>query len=638
MRFKIHMLLYFRSAAKIVILILFLLPALCIFTGCSIPLETPPEPVPKPKPPPKKTKKIPINYYQFGKSVKGKPINGIELGDGKEGILIIASIHGDETAGTPLVRDLELFLKKNTQLLEGRKIILIPEINPDGVENKTRENANRVDINHNFSSNTPEPETKAILMAINQFRAGLIKIISLRQLDSIDFDGPEGYTEALALHMKKQCSLPIKRWGTTPGSLGNYGKNKGFSVITFGLPKDINPSDDVNIWNSFSKAIIAGIKYSTSASPATTEAVSSTGLTSTKYYFRKGVLLYEKNECWKAINSFKKVLKQSPGHDKAREYLSKCYYCIGNYFFKKNNYSKALRNFKVSYKYNNNCMKCRNSIKKCNELIRSLPPKNNLPETETQTDQDKEPLETETASVEPKPEIIKQPLPPAESCSSIFNKAITLFESKKYSSAKNSFKKALSCNNMCHECRKYLIIIDGVIQLNNNRFYDAVKLFNKALAFDRENSIIPDNRIIKDFIKNADIRQIDEFKSEFDQALKGFKGQNGYIQAASWFNNGEYSRVMKWLESSHFSQKANQHLKRARQYQEKCDKCKQYESGIKKNIYTQGDSHLNKEQFIEAVGKWETLYYIDPKYNNVKSKLTEARQLLKQLLKVLTDK
>ena len=61
-------------------------------------------------------------------------------------MLVIGSIHGDETEGHEIVERLR------GEGIEGAAIWLAETVNPDGVVNGTRSNANGVDLNRNFSA------------------------------------------------------------------------------------------------------------------------------------------------------------------------------------------------------------------------------------------------------------------------------------------------------------------------------------------------------------------------------------------------------------------------------------------------------------------------------------------------------
>jgi len=240
-----------------------------VFAGCYQPTEypqiviTPPTPgVPAPA--------IPTQYRIAGTSVQGRPIMYTVLGQGPDVTLILAAIHGNESAGTPLVRRLAEHLKQSTYLLEGQTVVLIPAANPDGGAYNTRYNANKVDLNRNFATENrinnmefgrmalSEPEARDIYQLIRQYNPD--RIVSIHQpMGCIDYDGP-GY--ALASRMAQYCNLPIKKLGAKPGSLGSYaGVTLGIPIITFELSQSDTGLGPNSLWQRYGRALIAAIVY-----------------------------------------------------------------------------------------------------------------------------------------------------------------------------------------------------------------------------------------------------------------------------------------------------------------------------------------------------------------------------------------
>lgn len=87
----------------------------------------------------------------IGKSVQGRGIPAYYFGTGQKKILFFGSIHGSEsntkTTMTKWIDELEI---NSSRIPADKTIIVIPTINPDGIANKTRFNANGVDLNRNF--------------------------------------------------------------------------------------------------------------------------------------------------------------------------------------------------------------------------------------------------------------------------------------------------------------------------------------------------------------------------------------------------------------------------------------------------------------------------------------------------------
>ncbi|OHB67826.1 MAG: hypothetical protein A2Y77_01795 [Planctomycetes bacterium RBG_13_62_9] len=222
------------------------------------PLVLPPAQTPPPK------------QRLMGRSVKGRPILVQIVGQGTDTTLIMATIHGSEPVGTPLVHRLVEHLQDNPQLLEGRRVVVLPVANPDGMAAGTRENVRGIDLNRNFEASNrvdsqtngfhplSEPESRALQSIIKEYAPS--RIVSIHQpLNCIDYDGPG---QALAARMAQYCDLAVKKLGAKPGSLGAYtGEELGIPTVTLELPADASKLDDAALWQKYGKALIAAVAY-----------------------------------------------------------------------------------------------------------------------------------------------------------------------------------------------------------------------------------------------------------------------------------------------------------------------------------------------------------------------------------------
>lgn len=143
------------------------------------------------------------------------------------------------------------------ELLEGRRVFIIPEANPDRPHASARENARGVDLNRNFPAanyrggrghgSTPlsEPESRALRDLITEYEPD--RIISLHQpLTCIDYDGPG---EALACAMAAACDLPLKKLGGRDGSLGSWaGDMLGIPIVTVEFTRDASNFQPAEMW------------------------------------------------------------------------------------------------------------------------------------------------------------------------------------------------------------------------------------------------------------------------------------------------------------------------------------------------------------------------------------------------------
>jgi len=213
---------------------------------------------------------FPQQYRIIGTSIQQRPIMCLVLGNGSDVTLIMATIHGNEAAGTPLVRSLSWYLRQRPEMLAGRKVVLMAVANPDGMANNSRYNAKGIDLNRNFEARNrvnskqtgltalSEPEARTIKQVIQQYKPD--RIVTIHQpLNCIDYDGP---ARMLAERMGQYCALPVKKLGARPGSLGSYaGVTLGIPIVTFEmLPADSQLNSQA-LWGKYGRALLAAIVY-----------------------------------------------------------------------------------------------------------------------------------------------------------------------------------------------------------------------------------------------------------------------------------------------------------------------------------------------------------------------------------------
>jgi len=205
-----------------------------------------------------------------GVSVENRLIETIVLGHGPDTILIIATIHGNEPAGTALVERLVDHLGEQRFLLQGRKIVIVPVANPDGMAQSTRYNARGVDLNRNFAAGNrvnnerngmaalSEPEARTIAQILNRYQPN--RIVAIHQpLSCVDYDGP---AKALAERMADHCDLPVRKVGALPGSLGSFaGETLNIPIITMELRKNDSELSAQQLWDSYGRALLAAVAF-----------------------------------------------------------------------------------------------------------------------------------------------------------------------------------------------------------------------------------------------------------------------------------------------------------------------------------------------------------------------------------------
>lgn len=226
------------------------------------------------------------NLQVAGTSVHGRPLGYASFGDAAASntTLILAGIHGDETQGAFIAKALidlfasqpELFAAPGGPLADAR-VAILPWVNPDGAVAKRRRNAHRVDLNRNFPASnwapTPrtdgyhggyepasEPETRAVLGLVEQFRPN--KIIAIHSVsggvECNNFDGP---AEELAALMSTHNHYPVEPHigYATPGSLGTWaGIERQIPTLTLELPDQRSAQ---HCWDANREAILAALAY-----------------------------------------------------------------------------------------------------------------------------------------------------------------------------------------------------------------------------------------------------------------------------------------------------------------------------------------------------------------------------------------
>ena len=193
------------------------------------------------------------------------------FGSGAEVVMMIATIHGDESAGTPLLHRLASHLNANPDLLNGVQLVLVPVANPDGFDRNRRTNSQGVDLNRNFptsnfssrSRNGDSPlsqwESRALHDLILHWKPN--RVVSIHQpLRCIDYDGS---AKSLAEEMAVASGLPVRKLGALPGSLGTLlGVDLGIPIVTVELPGSATRYSQQKLWDRYGEMLLVAIRVS----------------------------------------------------------------------------------------------------------------------------------------------------------------------------------------------------------------------------------------------------------------------------------------------------------------------------------------------------------------------------------------
>ncbi len=135
---------------------------------------------------------IKIEKKTFGTSVMGRPIEGYEIGNGSDAVLLFASIHGDEVGTADLLNRFVQELQADPgKISKTKRLIVIPIANPDGYYDRTDKlNADLVNLNLNFATSNwkkygpeetyagpepfSEPESKVIKQVVEQYNPSMM--------------------------------------------------------------------------------------------------------------------------------------------------------------------------------------------------------------------------------------------------------------------------------------------------------------------------------------------------------------------------------------------------------------------------------------------------------------------------------
>jgi N-acetylmuramoyl-L-alanine amidase len=135
-------------------------------------------------------------------------------------VLVVGSIHGNETAGHAVIRRLRAMGPA-----AGIRLWTVRTVNPDGVAAGTRGNARGVDLNRNFphrwrpgyhSGPQPlsEPESRAVRRLVRRIRPD-VTIWYHQPLREVDLSS--GANPALVRSYGRRVGLPVRRIGFLPG-------------------------------------------------------------------------------------------------------------------------------------------------------------------------------------------------------------------------------------------------------------------------------------------------------------------------------------------------------------------------------------------------------------------------------------
>jgi murein peptide amidase A len=198
--------------------------------------------------------------FVIGRTIHNNPIQIFVFGAGEKHIVVLGGIHGNEPAAVPVAEAFISSLESDT-IPADVTVVIIPNVNPDGLVAGTRTNSNSVDINRNFPSKSwraesakrryypgkrpaSEEETRAVIDTISKY-SPLLLISIHAPFNCINWDGP---AEDIARVMSRSSGYPLQPniGYETPGSLGSYaGIDLNIPAITIELRGDDSSADSI---------------------------------------------------------------------------------------------------------------------------------------------------------------------------------------------------------------------------------------------------------------------------------------------------------------------------------------------------------------------------------------------------------
>ncbi len=182
----------------------------------------------------------------YGTSVKGRALVYYTFGSSGPITMYVGAIHGSEPSSSGIMKAWIDDLEADPSLYAGKRVVVVPTINPDGIATGTRTNANGQDLNRNFpAANWTEgvggteplsqPESKALADLTIRLRPRLL--LSYHAVGSLVTGDQGGYSAGYA---NKYASM-VGYSDTTYSSGGGFeyditGAYEDWSYSVQGIP------------------------------------------------------------------------------------------------------------------------------------------------------------------------------------------------------------------------------------------------------------------------------------------------------------------------------------------------------------------------------------------------------------------
>ncbi len=191
----------------------------------------------------------------YGTSVQGRSLLAYYFGSGGPVTMYVGAIHGNEVSSSGIMKAWVDHLEANPGVYEGKRVVIVPTINPDGVARGSRTNARGVNLNRNFPTSNwvsdindtdgahaagggsqplSEPEASALAVLTTNLRPRLL--LSFHAVGSLTVGDPGGYSAGYAA---RYASMVGYRDATGQGGTFDYditGAYEDWTYANRGIP------------------------------------------------------------------------------------------------------------------------------------------------------------------------------------------------------------------------------------------------------------------------------------------------------------------------------------------------------------------------------------------------------------------
>ncbi|HEV3024793.1 MAG TPA: M14 family zinc carboxypeptidase, partial [Pirellulales bacterium] len=217
---------------------------------------------------------ISIAWEPLGRSVENRLVEFVQLGSGEHNVLVVPALEGNDPLGAELTQRLAAHLVRFPNWLNGLRLTIVRDPNPDGRIRRTAANAHGVEIDRNFrtqrwrrlpennrwiSGREPEsePETRMLADLVADIRPDRIVVLGTSQRQPwLGFSGPaDAWARQVGgvLGATPQAIDP----SAAPGSLPVYcGHDRGIASLVVRVPPGRGAE---RVWTDVKRAVLAAL-------------------------------------------------------------------------------------------------------------------------------------------------------------------------------------------------------------------------------------------------------------------------------------------------------------------------------------------------------------------------------------------